>query len=91
VNNKSSIAITVFLETDAINHTVVNDKTLSLQKANQEAWAKLITVPTEMEIQPSIESAMQSIKSSNTGTRVLVTGSLHLVGGTLSYLNVDVK
>ncbi|KAJ3404949.1 Folylpolyglutamate synthetase [Chytridiales sp. JEL 0842] len=78
-------------KSDAINHTVANDKALSLQKANQETWCSLVDAPKALEVQPSIERAIMSIAKHNEEALVLVTGSLHLVGGTLSFLNVDVK
>ncbi|TPX64289.1 tetrahydrofolate synthase [Spizellomyces sp. 'palustris'] len=90
-------------KTDQTNYTVLPDDELSIQKELADAWKTLIGSDTgvngvvaEIEIQPSIEDAVESIsryysKVQAVHPRVLVTGSLYLVGGLLTFLKADVS
>ena len=58
-----------------------------MQKRYIEAWQN-ISPETQTAFEPTIEGALNLAKffDQGSGTRVLVTGSLHLVGGALRIL-----
>ncbi|KAI8903948.1 Mur ligase, partial [Powellomyces hirtus] len=89
--------------TDQINHTVTRDDDLTVQKELAAAWDTLIAkntnesgIKAEIDIQPSVQDAVNSIDAYVTQNnvqqpRVLVTGSLYLIGGLLTVLKADVR
>ncbi|KAJ3149523.1 Folylpolyglutamate synthetase [Geranomyces michiganensis] len=88
--------------TDQVNHTVQRDDHLTVQKELAAAWGTLVAAHphksnrlANIDIQPSIQDAVQSIAAYSTEkgvqARVLVTGSLYLIGGLLTVLKADVQ
>ncbi|KAJ3014938.1 Folylpolyglutamate synthetase [Thoreauomyces humboldtii] len=87
--------------TDQVNHTVFQDSELTVQKELAQAWTTLVSenpagVQPPVEIYASIEDAVQSVgeyaAADETRTpRVLVTGSLYLIGGLLTVLKAEVR
>ncbi|KAJ3181786.1 Folylpolyglutamate synthetase [Geranomyces variabilis] len=88
--------------TDQVNHTVRRDDHLTVQKELAAAWETLVAEqpdgskrPVHIDIQPSIQDAVHSIAAYSTEkglqARVLVTGSLYLIGGLLTVLEAPVR
>ncbi|KAF5321906.1 hypothetical protein D9619_000807 [Psilocybe cf. subviscida] len=80
------------LTTKALSDTELTQ--LPTQKALASAWASLFPSfdPTHIHALPSIEHAVKSIESvrtDNTPAQVLVTGSLHLVGGVVEVAGIS--
>jgi folylpolyglutamate synthase/dihydropteroate synthase len=77
---------------DLVNNTVVNDTTLPTQNelaTHFKSIAGDLNVEYEnIAVVPNVETAVDLVKDSN---RVLVTGSLHLVGSCLTVLEVPVS
>ncbi|KAJ3204124.1 Folylpolyglutamate synthetase [Dinochytrium kinnereticum] len=77
---------------DAINFTVKEDTELLTQKAMRTAWQTLTGSEEKIEIFQSVDDAVASLElASGTPTKVLTTGSLHLVGSIISLLNIEVR
>ncbi|KAJ1905737.1 Folylpolyglutamate synthetase [Coemansia sp. IMI 209127] len=71
---------------DSVNFTVHNDPDLGPQKEAAAVWAQLTRMPAEnTTVLPTINDAVAYIEAKYKAapTHVLVTGSLHLVGGVL--------
>ncbi|KAJ2402495.1 Folylpolyglutamate synthetase [Coemansia sp. RSA 2559] len=72
---------------DSVNFTVHNDPDLGPQKEAAAVWAQLTQMPaTTTTVLPTINDAVAYIEAKYNKaapTHVLVTGSLHLVGGVL--------
>ncbi|KAJ3331229.1 Folylpolyglutamate synthetase [Blyttiomyces sp. JEL0837] len=79
----STSDITSAASKDSMNLTVNKDPQLKLQHQNQEVWQQL--AGSSSEIHSSIDEALSSLVHAGGKWRVLVTGSLHLVG---NFLNV---
>ncbi|KAI8813460.1 Mur ligase [Cladochytrium replicatum] len=85
--------------TDMINHTVVNDATFPVQHALVSHWNTLVgddgNGKASVDVAASIEDAVDLVASrfvpSDIHAQVLVTGSLHLVGGMLAVLGASVE
>ncbi|KAI9104747.1 Mur ligase [Phlyctochytrium arcticum] len=89
-------------KTDQTNHTVSKEEVNRTQQELREAWKTLVgnsescaNKIADVEIHPNIEDAIHAIKrhfdvSHPATARVLVTGSLYLVGGLLTVLKADV-
>ncbi|KAJ3291861.1 Folylpolyglutamate synthetase [Borealophlyctis nickersoniae] len=88
--------------TDTMNYTVSKDPDLSVQKQLAAAWETLCgasessTSQPTVEVLPTIQEAVESIANRFRGNsegrgRVLVTGSLYLVGGVLRVLKAEVS
>ncbi|CAG8737696.1 1434_t:CDS:10 [Dentiscutata erythropus] len=81
---------------DLQNNTIRIDKNLTLQKTLAEIWPTLISKSqtSDAHVFPTIQNAINWIlehcKESEREVQVLVTGSLHLVGGVMAVLEVDV-
>ncbi|KAJ3174085.1 Folylpolyglutamate synthetase [Geranomyces variabilis] len=82
---------------DQVNHTVRRDDHLTVQKELAAAWETLVAEQPNgphgvayIDIQPSIQEALHSIAAysmeKGVQARVLVTGSLYLIGGLLTVL-----
>jgi folylpolyglutamate synthase len=70
------------------NHDETAIKTMSVQKAFAEAWAKLDST-AEVAVLPSIEDAfeyVQKLQDPSGKVQIFVTGSTHLIGGVLALL-----
>ena len=85
---------------DLHHNTVEDDPTLSLQHTMAETWKGLVIKPKntghacDTHVLPTIEHAINWIteysKRTDASLQVLVTGSLHLIGGTMAILEIDV-
>lgn len=70
-------------ELTSINTSATSVDSLIVQKGLADAWAK-IDPSSQRHIFPSIQEAVEFVKALDGQTQVLVTGSLHLVGGLLA-------
>ncbi|CAG8453763.1 1019_t:CDS:10 [Paraglomus brasilianum] len=85
---------------DLHHNTVEDDPTLSLQHTLAETWKGLVIKPKnaghtcDTHVLPTIEHAINWIteysKKTDASLQVLVTGSLHLIGGFMAILEIDV-
>ncbi|KAJ1651736.1 Folylpolyglutamate synthetase [Dispira simplex] len=82
---------------DSINHTVAIQPDLTNQRRAAEVWRELCENhdrTCETKVLPTIDAAIACIQSSvdakSDPTDVLVTGSLHLVGGVIDVLKVPI-
>lgn len=81
---------------DATNHTVQKDTSLTVQTANKEAWLNLVPGSEDkIELHQSIDAAVFSLdkwsRTQSMQCRILVTGSLHLIGGFLTFVGAEVQ
>ncbi|KAJ1902194.1 Folylpolyglutamate synthetase [Kickxella alabastrina] len=76
------------MRADSANFTVLDDQALAAQRESARLWTQTSGC-TDVSVMPNINAAVDYVegrfgaKSSNVPTRVLATGSLHLVGGVL--------
>ncbi|KAI8922827.1 Mur ligase [Entophlyctis helioformis] len=81
-------------ESDMTNHTVMPDPELKAQASLRDTWTALTQgmdafAGTRVDVAGSVEAAATLIDGREGAKRVLVTGSLHLLGSLLTYLDVD--
>ncbi|CAG8641275.1 5123_t:CDS:10, partial [Acaulospora morrowiae] len=88
---------------DLQNNTIKLDESLTWQKTLAESWSSLSSREENIEpsvgssethvfatIQESIDWITDHVKQSKHGVKVLVTGSLHLIGGVMSVFDYDI-
>jgi folylpolyglutamate synthase/dihydropteroate synthase len=78
---------------DLANFTVDRDETFALQNSLKEEWIRLTGSSDDtVSVVRSIEEALDVFKSSPLGDRgkVLVCGSLHLLGGVLTIVGAEI-
>ncbi|RIB27783.1 FolC bifunctional protein [Gigaspora rosea] len=81
---------------DLQNNTIRIDENLNFQKTLAEIWPTLIpkSQTSDAHVFPTIQNAINWIlehcKESEREIQVLVTGSLHLVGGVMAVLEIDI-
>ncbi|CAG8454831.1 14593_t:CDS:10 [Cetraspora pellucida] len=81
---------------DLQNNTIRIDENLTWQKTLAEIWPTLIpkSQKSETHVFPTIQNAinwvLEHCKENEREVQVLVTGSLHLVGGVMAVLEIDV-
>ncbi|CAG8452048.1 16991_t:CDS:2, partial [Racocetra fulgida] len=81
---------------DLQNNTIKIDENLTWQKTLAEIWPTLIpkSQKSEAHIFPTIQNAinwvLEHCKENEREVQVLVTGSLHLVGGVMAVLEIDI-
>lgn len=72
------------------------DEKLTLQKNLAESWSQLNSSIDNYEthvflsIEESVKWIIEYYQQTNREIQVLITGSLHLVGGVMAVLNIDV-
>ncbi|CAG8544654.1 1461_t:CDS:2, partial [Scutellospora calospora] len=82
---------------DLQNNTIKIDENLTWQKTLAEIWPTIISKSKTSEthifptIQNTIDWILEHCKESEREVQVLVTGSLHLVGGVMAVLEIDVN
>ncbi|RIA83423.1 Mur ligase [Glomus cerebriforme] len=81
---------------DLQNNTIRIDEKLTLQKNLAKSWGSLNSTIDNHEIhvfssiEESIKWILEHCQQTNREIQVLVSGSLHLVGGVMTVLNIDV-
>jgi folylpolyglutamate synthase/dihydropteroate synthase len=80
----------VEIEPDLVNHNAASDPDLKAQKEMMSEWVRLTGCSSEtVSIQPTLQEATDQMKKENVPA-VLVTGSLHLIGGTMTLFEMPV-
>jgi folylpolyglutamate synthase len=77
---------------DLVNNSVEKDEGLSMQKSLRDEWMELTGNEKGVEVVKSIEEALDVFRNGRkeAGQKVLVCGSLHLLGGVLTLLGAEV-
>lgn len=78
------------------SNSITSDEKLTLQKNLAESWRQLNSSIDNHEthvflsIEESVKWIIEYYQQTNRKIQVLITGSLHLVGGVMAVLNIDV-
>jgi folylpolyglutamate synthase len=76
---------------DLVNNSVEKDEGLTQQKSLRDEWCGLTGAGEDVKVVKSIEEALDVFRGDkDEGQKVLVCGSLHLLGGVLTLLGAEV-
>jgi folylpolyglutamate synthase len=75
---------------DLVNNTVDRDDSLKLQNSLRAEWKRLTGCDDQVSVVKSVEEAIDRFRREKVDRKVLVCGSLHLLGGVLTILGADV-
>lgn len=74
------------------NYSVLEQEELILRcENNAHAWKKITKNDSEVKVMKCVSDALNDIKEHYENIPVLITGSLHLVGATLSIIDPDLR